>query len=331
VNTVAILGWAVTRVSDSGIGFVNGFDHKESIGFTDAVSTGLEIALVLGIVATLAAGTKRSLWPSGQLGMASLASVGLVVALVGVPGVAKGAEHGEAGHAHGDEAAAGDHHGTGDEHADMSDGEMAAHGDAPHGEAKPYDPTLPIDLGGTPGVTPQQQAEAENLIAATLRELPQWADPAYAESKGFRSIGDGGTGVEHFINTEYQTDEHLLDPDFPESLVYSTEGGGRRLVAAMYMADRGTPMDQVPKFGGKLVQWHKHDNLCYNAEGKVRGITDENGNCPKGLVKPVETPMVHVWLEKHPCGPFAALEGIGGGTVPEGEEKLCDHAHGSGM
>ena len=32
----------------------------------------------------------------------------------------------------------------------------------------PYDPTQPIDLGGVPGVTPEQQARAENLVAITL-------------------------------------------------------------------------------------------------------------------------------------------------------------------
>ena len=35
------------------------------------------------------------------------------------------------------------------------------------------------------------------------------------------------------------------------------------------------------------MQWHTHENLCYNAEGKVRGITNAAGECPPGLVKPV--------------------------------------------
>ena len=39
--------------------------------------------------------------------------------------------------------------------------------------------------------------------------------------------------------------------------------------------------------------------------------------------------MIHVWTEPHPCGPFAALEGVGGGTIAEGETRLCDHAHGT--
>ena len=34
----------------------------------------------------------------------------------------------------------------------------------------------PIDLSGTPGVTPQQQAAAENLVAVTLVRLPKWSD-----------------------------------------------------------------------------------------------------------------------------------------------------------
>jgi hypothetical protein len=39
--------------------------------------------------------------------------------------------------------------------------------------------------------------------------------------------------------------------------------------------------------------------------------------------------MVHVWLEPQECGPFSALEGIGGGQIEEGQEVLCDHQHGS--
>jgi hypothetical protein len=332
VNAAVIGGYIVSRIS--GIGFIEGLEAKEPIAFTDGVTTGLEVVLVLGIVAYLAAGTKRALWPAGQLGMASVGAVGLVVALLGVPGVSKGAEHSGNGHHAGVETEAAGAHahdaGAGDEHAGMEGMTDEEHAKM-EVEAKPYDPALPIDLSGTPGVTPQQQAEAENLIGATLRDLPQWADPAYAEANGFKSIGDGGTGVEHLVSQAFMDDDSLLDPDRPESLVYNTEGGKRELVAAMYMTKRGVPLADVPKLGGKLMQWHVHDNLCYNSQGRVSGLTNSKGECPKGLVKPVETPMIHVWITKHPCGPFAALEGVGGGRIPEGEERLCDHAHGDGM
>lgn len=53
-------------------------------------------------------------------------------------------------------------------------------------------------------------------------------------------------------------DDVILDPDVPESLVYDTSDGGRRLVAAMYMLQRGTPLEQAPDLGGNLMQWHTH-------------------------------------------------------------------------
>jgi hypothetical protein len=40
--------------------------------------------------------------------------------------------------------------------------------------------------------------------------------------------------------------------------------------------------------------------------------------------------MIHVWMQPHRCGPFAALEGVGAGQIREGETKLCDEAHSHG-
>jgi hypothetical protein len=77
------------------------------------------------------------------------------------------------------------------------------------------------------------------------------------------------------------------------------------------------------------MQWHIHDNLCFLPNGRIGGLTDGNGNCRPGLIKPENTPMIHVWIRPHKCGPFAALEGIGGGQIAAGETKLCDHAHGA--
>ena len=111
--------------------------------------------------------------------------------------------------------------------------------------------------------------------------------------------------------------------------MWDTTSGERRLVAAMYMLERGTPLEDAPNLGGNLMQWHIHNNLCYTPSGQVVGITDGNGECPPGLILPVPTPMVHVWLEPQECGPFSALEGIGGGQIEEGQEVLCDHQHGS--
>ena len=32
--------------------------------------------------------------------------------------------------------------------------------------------------------------------------------------------------------------------------------------------------------------------------------------------------MIHVWITPNECGPFAALEGVGAGTIAAGEERL---------
>jgi len=313
IATGTLAGWALAKVS--GIPFVAGLDEAEPIQTADGLAAGLALASVFALGAALwpehgARPRLRAPLPLLAVGVAALTVFGMVSA--GSHAHAAGDDHG----AHGTVAA--DHHGDG----------AADHVEDASAATVPYDPTKPIDLSGVEGVTPEQQATAENVIAVTLHGLPQWADPTYAEANGFRSIGDGFTGIEHLMNEAHMDDDVILDPDVPESLVYDTSGGGRRLVAAMYMLKRGTPLEQAPDLGGNLIQWHTHDNLCYNADGKVRGITDASGACPAGLVKPVETPMIHVWLEPHPCGPFAALEGIGGGRIPDGEEVLCDHAHG---
>ena len=209
-------------------------------------------------------------------------------------------------------------------------GDHGGHGgDVP--EPKPYDPTQPIDLSGTPGVTPEQQAAAENLIAVTLVRLPQWSDYRDAEAAGFHSIGDAGTGHEHFVQWDWIDDDVVLDPDRPESLVYEPQpDGSKRLVSAMYMLPTSVELADVPDIGGKLMQWHIHDNLCYtDADApKVAGLTDAQGNCRAGLIKHDPAPMIHVWITPHRCGPFAALEGVGAGTIAAGEQRLCDTAHG---
>ncbi len=200
---------------------------------------------------------------------------------------------------------------------------------------KPYDPTQPIDLGGVAGVTPQQQAAAENLVALNVVRLPQWSDVKVAEAAGFYSIGDGLTGFEHYIKWEWINDDVALDPDHPESLVYSRQpDGSKKLVSAMYFLPETVSLDDVPDIGGALMQWHIHDNLCFTDDPVaplVRGVTDSNGNCPAPLQTMIPAPMIHVWITPNKCGPFAALEGIGAGQIADGQTRLCDVAHGSGF
>jgi hypothetical protein len=296
VNLGAVGGWALAKTF--GLAFVPGLDQVEPIQLADALAAALAAAAglsAIGWVAQSYRGRAPDLTPVRL-------SVALVVtALLASTGMVAAGSH---QHAH---AAAGHVHPT----------------------AHPYDPALPIDLSGFPGVSPQEQARAENLIALTLARLPQFADPAVAEAGGFRSIHDGLTGHEHFINPAYVADTDILDPDHPESLVYDTTSGHRKLVSAMFMLPIGSTLDNVPDLGGPLTQWHIHDNLCFTTSGRVVGLTDAQGACPAPLVKGPAVPMIHVWITKNPCGPFAALEGIGAGSIKAGETRLCDHVHGA--
>jgi hypothetical protein len=243
----------------------------------------------------------------------------------GQASVSDGARMDQCSHEHGADDDENDGHDENDDH-DENDG---------HAEVatRPYDPELPIDLGGVEGVTPQQQAYAENLVAATVRDLPQWADLDVVESAGFRSIGDAATGHEHYVQWDWIDDDTILDPDFPESLVFEPQpDGSKRLVSAMYMLPSGTPLDEAPDDGGALMQWHVHGDLCFTDDPEapqVAGVKPVGTPCPSPLVDGTMAPMIHVWITPHECGPFAALDGIAGGQVPEGETILCDSAHGA--
>jgi hypothetical protein len=305
-NLAFVAGWVVAKAS--GLGFIDGLEASEPIQWADGMAAGLAGASVIGVAIAAMRGWRL---PAGEALTRVLAMPVAALAITGMV-AAGGHNHaaGAAGHVH-----------------TNADGTVAAPAVVP---PHPFVPGEPIDLGGVPGVTPEQQAEAENILAATLYKLPQFADPAVAEARGWHSIGDGVTGDEHFVNQATFDDGKMLDPDAPESLVYEMVNGKKTLVAAMYMMAPGSTIAQAPKTGGALMQWHVHDNLCFNTAGKIAGIRTANGPCPAGLVQGGNTPMIHVWLRQNACGPFAALEGIGGGTIAPGEERLCDHVHGSG-
>ncbi len=297
LGLVAVAGWTLAK--STGLPLVDGLDRAEPVRLADGLATGLALVTIIGAAA-------RPPRPVRRFGPATVAA-GLALRAVTGPGLVAAIEHRHEGGAGG--------------HADASTPAVVP--------PTPFDPARPIDLGGVEGVSPAQQARAENLLAVTVARLGQWADPAHAEANGFHSIGDGATGVEHLLSPANMADDVMLDPDAPESLVFDTSTGTRRLVAAMYMMPPGATLDDVPDIGGPLTQWHIHDDLCFDAGGRVAGLTASGADCAAPLVKGPQVPMIHVWIEPHPCGPFAALEGIAAGQVAEGEAVACDRAHGS--
>jgi hypothetical protein len=331
-NGGAVVAWIATRVS--GISWIEGLEQSEAPQFADSVCAALGAVAVGAAVVTLRGGATRA--TPMRLGLPA----------IGLGAVTVAAMMSGATHAHSNDA------GQGHSHAEATDDEGAtstadAHGDTPGssvgdghdaaGEHDPaavaYDPTQPIDLSGVDGVSPEQQAFAENLVAVNIVRLPQWADPAVAEAAGFHSIGDADSGHEHYVQWEWIDDDVWLDPDAPESLVYEPQPDGtKKLVSAMYMLPHDVALEDVPDLGGPLMQWHVHDDLCLTDDPvapQVEGLTRPDGTCRPPNVKLQEWAMIHVWIVPHECGPFAALEGIGAGSIEEGEQRWCDHAHGS--
>lgn len=307
INLVLFGGWVLAKTK--GLSFVDGLDVAEPVQFADSLAAGL------ALLSALAAGLVAFGRPVRRSRPVLVAALVVALAGVSVPGMVQAGNH-----VHGEAQAV----------VVNAAGQAALVPATAAVPTKPYDPTLPIDLGGVAGVTPQQQARAENLVAINVLRLPQWADPATAEAAGYHSIGDGVTGFEHFINWSYLNDSHVLDPDHPESIVYSVRGAVRTLVSAMYMLPPGSTLDTVPDIGGALTQWHIHNNLCFTGGSapQVVGLTNSAGKCDSPTVPLQPVPMIHVWIVPTACGPFSALEGVGAGQVKPGETQACDHVHG---
>lgn len=308
VNLAIVVGWVVSRTT--GIGFLDGFQDAEPVGFTDAVITALEVLLVLGAGVLALAPPARRLWPAGHGGTAGLAAVGLAVALVSVPAAA------EAGSAHEGAPAGGDH---------------AAHtgsSSVPQGESN-----LRLQVGGitvddafdvrSEVATPEEVEAAQELLDSTVAGLWQWTDPEKVREAGFRPIGDDGSGFSQYVNWEWVNDDLVLDPAHPEALVYRETPQGRVLEAALYMAPAGTPESQVPDVGGPITRWHVHDDVCYSPaemvdgapERRVLGSADDSGACVAGERLEPPSPLLYVWVVSRRCGPFSPIETVTPGQV----------------
>lgn len=206
------------------------------------------------------------------------------------------------------QAPAGDHgHGH-------DDGDGHGHG----GGETPSGPIISID---DPRLTEEQRQRAQTLLDETREAMKAFPDVASVEAAGYITIGDGRSGFEHFVNHEYTATPETLNPDAIESIVFEVSPDGtKRPASAMYIMPAGSTMDQVPEIAGELTTWHGHDNLCYDGPSLVGVLI--NGQCrPRGTHR-IDPPMIHVWLEDQPCGPFTGIEGTHGGG--------CDHSHGGG-
>ncbi len=314
LNGAAALAWASSRT----VGLVGPLRSVEAVGTQDLV------AAVLATIAAIAAGI--ALRAPGVTRPASTVAVGLASALVlvlAVPAMAAEHTHGPSHeHGHGDAEVVASGHAHSDDRA--HDDKAAADGD--HGAGGHADTGQPVATGPISSVddvrlTKVQRRAATDLLQSSRAALARFPDEASITAAGYRSIGDGRAvgKFEHFVNAAYMSDGRELDPSAIESIVMQRLlDGSKKVMSAMYILEPGKTMADVPEIAGELTVWHDHQNLCWDASGRLAGILRDGVCVPGGTFRPT-APMLHVWVDDPPCGPFTGIEGHGGGS--------CEHAH----
>ncbi|MEN9594259.1 MAG: hypothetical protein RLY23_742 [Actinomycetota bacterium] len=170
-----------------------------------------------------------------------------------------------------------------------------------------------------PRLTAAQVLRAQALIDASTAAMAQYAGfvgQAALRSaliqRGYTSVGDSGTGFEHFLNPTFYFDGIELDATKVESVVLQRQSDGSWVLgSAMYMLNDGDTMANVPEIAGTFTTWHDHQNLCWNGLVVVGLLV--NGVCTSGTFR-ATPPMLHVWMTPQVCGPFTGIEGTHGGS-----------------
>jgi hypothetical protein len=162
-----------------------------------------------------------------------------------------------------------------------------------------------------PGILPPgewTEAQANWLVdkvAEAEEKLPQFDDPSTLP-EGFVNIGPVVAGYSHYVNVDWMVDDHSLNPEYPESIIYDPSG---RAVAVMFFMNPEMTLETLPSLISWMPGWHDHPELCSDDQGRVVG-TPINGQCIAGHV--VTNPMLHVWITDPGCGHRFGGLGVGG-------------------
>jgi len=158
-----------------------------------------------------------------------------------------------------------------------------------------------------PGSEPNsvQRAAADDLIRRCYESARRhgWHDIEKGLADGFAPPAHDPT---HYRNDENQLDNHILDPDRPEYLMYYTLDGKSFLAGFMFMAN--TRKEHGPQIGGPLTIWHYHTwrRAQCGGEGMLpSGWVAAGGTCDEGTPQYRSGEMIHVWLIDRPFGPFS--------------------------
>ncbi|MGE3075918.1 MAG: hypothetical protein AB7N24_08535 [Dehalococcoidia bacterium] len=164
--------------------------------------------------------------------------------------------------------------------------------------------------------TAEQLLAAGNFAVEVKTKTEKYNDIRVAMADGYVQITQDLPGIAaHFIRVDYQHDGHEMDPDYPETLLYTKRLDGEwRLVGVMFIAEKVS--DTPPSYFGPLDVWHRHENLCFVAGGRVT-VTASAAECRGGLFVKETAYQMHVWVAPGGTGVFAHdFEPITPGAFP---------------
>lgn len=152
-------------------------------------------------------------------------------------------------------------------------------------------------------VTASQLRAAADFHARVVEATRRYEDITVALAAGYVQITQDLPGIAaHFYHPGYARDGELMNPDKPETLLYTKRLDGTwRLVGVMFTSERVT--DAPPSYFGPLDVWHRHENLCFLPSGRV-SVTPNAAAC-SGLFVPVTPWNLHVWTVEGSSGVFA--------------------------
>src|SRR2546426_297449 len=152
--------------------------------------------------------------------------------------------------------------------------------------------------------TPEQRDAAARLLSDTRASIAHYRDPATAIAAGFKpGPVSSADPLRHFVNPA--NTKAILDPSYPQALVYAQTKHGLQLIGAMYQMPRAGQWGPDP--GGPLTQWHQHEGICFSPFGFEFSFETPFWTCPVGSTSITTPPMLHVWIiDNGKEGPFAA-------------------------
>jgi hypothetical protein len=161
--------------------------------------------------------------------------------------------------------------------------------------------------------TEEQQMFLHDLIERTEAALPAFGNPDELAAMGFVNFGvTAPGGWDHWTNQAWIDDEHVLDPEHPESLVFRyTDNGGYELEAAMFFLPSQYDLTNIPDEFAWLPGWHTHPELCVWPDGTFAGLANGDGTCSSGAPSDMP-PMMHVWITHNACDHRFGGVGVGG-------------------